>query len=54
MTRYQIVRKEPLRCQLDAFVDAVQNNKRPVVDGREGLEALKLALQIASNLKKEK
>jgi len=54
MTRFQIVRREPMRSELDAFIEAVQKGQRPVVDGRDGLEALKLALQIASYLKVEK
>ena len=54
MTRFQIVRKEPMRSQHEAFIEAVQKGQRPMVDGHDGLEALKLALQIASHLKPQK
>lgn len=54
MTRFQIVRKEPMRSQHDSFIKAVQKGQRPMVNGNDGLEALKLALQIASHLKPQK
>lgn len=54
MTRFQIVRREPMRSQHDSFIDAVQKEQRPMVNGQDGLEALKLALRIASYLKPEK
>ncbi|MCB0194938.1 MAG: Gfo/Idh/MocA family oxidoreductase [Anaerolineae bacterium] len=46
MTRFQINRREPLRSELESFIQAVQNNEKPLVDGHDGLEALRLALQI--------
>jgi predicted dehydrogenase len=39
--------KEPLREQLESFVDCVKNRTRPVVSGFEGKEALKVALKIS-------
>lgn len=39
---------EPLRHQLRAFLACVSRRERPEVDGREGLEALRLALRIRS------
>jgi predicted dehydrogenase len=46
MTRYQIVRKEPLRSELESFFDAIASKTKPVVDGPAGLAALELALRI--------
>ena len=50
MTRFQIIRREPLRNELEAFIQAVQTGQKPLVDGYDGLEALKLALQVAAHL----
>ena len=50
MTRFQIVRREPLRNELEAFIQAVQTGQKPLVDGHDGLEALKLAIQVAVHL----
>lgn len=46
MTRFQINRREPLRSELESFIDAVQTGKPAAVDGNAGLEALRLAQQI--------
>ncbi len=42
-TRYQIARYEPLKAELDNFVQAVQNDGAPLVSGEDGLRALGLA-----------
>lgn len=39
---------EPLRAQLDAFVDAVQNGKQPPVTAEDGLAAVELAKRIVA------
>jgi len=41
-----INKKEPLRCELEDFIDAVSNNKEPLVTGKEAYKALKIALKI--------
>jgi len=41
-----IEKEEPLKKELESFVDCVRDNKRPIVSGEEGMEALKLALKI--------
>jgi predicted dehydrogenase len=38
---------EPLRCELEAFVGAVRGEREMVVTGRDGREALAVALEIA-------
>jgi predicted dehydrogenase len=37
---------EPLRAELEAFVDSVRNRKPPLVGGTEGMKALTLAVQV--------
>ena len=39
--------QEPLKCELEDFVDAVVAGRRPLVPGEEGRRALALATQIA-------
>jgi UDP-N-acetylglucosamine 3-dehydrogenase len=49
MIRYQIQKKEPLRSELESFVDCVSRRSPVVVDGKDGLAALELALGIMRN-----
>jgi predicted dehydrogenase len=44
--RPTIERGEPLRCELEAFVEAVSDGTTPPVTGEDGLEALAVASQI--------
>ena len=44
----QIEHKEPLGEELSSFLDAVKNNKKPVITGEDGYNALKMV--IAANL----
>jgi UDP-N-acetylglucosamine 3-dehydrogenase len=46
MTRLAIARKEPLRAELEAFIQAVQGNPAASVSGEDGLRVLRLALQL--------
>lgn len=41
----QLEKKEPLKLELDHFLDCIQNNKQPLVDGYEGLKILEIALK---------
>jgi len=41
-------RKEPLRNEIEDFVDAVENNKNPLTTGKDGLMALKI-VEAATN-----
>jgi predicted dehydrogenase len=43
---------EPLRAELEHFVDAVRHRARPAVDSSDGLEALRLALDIGELIQK--
>ena len=40
----QIEHKEPLKEELSSFLDAVANNKQPVITGEDGLNALKMVI----------
>lgn len=46
MIKYQINKREPLVNELEAFVKCIRAGKKPVPDGRDGLEALKLIFRI--------
>ena len=41
-----IEKEQPLKQELEHFIDCVQKNKKPLVSGTEGREALKVALKI--------
>ena len=43
MVRYPLSRYEPLRAELEAFIEAIQKDEAMPVSGEDGLEALRLA-----------
>jgi predicted dehydrogenase len=43
-----VEKKEPLRAELESFLESVRTRSRPVVAGEDGLEAVKLAQRVAS------
>ncbi len=45
-----IDKAEPLRVELESFVECVRSRKRPLVSGEEGRDALKVASQIVERL----
>jgi predicted dehydrogenase len=45
-----VTKDEPLRLEIEAFLDAVQNRSRPVVSCEEGLRALEIALAILAKI----
>jgi len=45
-----IDKAEPLKVELESFIECVRTGKRPIVSGEEGLEALKVASQILRRL----
>lgn len=49
--RIEVDPVKPLDRELDAFVECVRSGRRPVVDGRVGLEALKVALEVQSRIR---
>lgn len=46
-----IVKQEPLRLEVEAFLEAVAHRTRPLVSGEEGLRALEVALAILDKIK---
>jgi predicted dehydrogenase len=44
------VKEEPLRLEVEAFLEAVSNRTRPLVPGEEGLRALEVALAILDKI----
>ena len=46
-----IKKEEPLKKELEAFVNCVRTGERPLVSGEEGRDALKIALQIEDAIK---
>jgi len=47
----QTTKDEPLRLEVEAFLDAVRTRTRPLVSGDEGLRALDVALAILAKIK---
>lgn len=45
-----IEKEEPLKKEIESFVECVRDNKQPVVSGVEGREALKVALDISQKI----
>jgi len=49
--RIQVEPVKPLDRELEAFVQCVRTSRPPLVDGRVGLEALKMALEVRSGIR---
>jgi predicted dehydrogenase len=49
MIRHIIAKKEPLRSEQEAFLDAIENNNQVPVTGEDGLRALELAKTIVKS-----
>lgn len=54
MTRFAIPRFEPLKAELQAFIQAVQGNELVPVTGEDGLAALKLSLALVQSGKEHR
>lgn len=52
--KIDITRQDSLKAELSHFIDCIKSNKSPLVSGKEGREALSLALRITAQIKKEK
>jgi len=49
MTRFELKRQEPLKAELQAFVEAVRADRPVPVSGEDGLEALRLSLALVES-----
>lgn len=48
----EVAAKEPLRAELDGFVDCVRTRRRPLVSGEEGMAALELAIRVGEAIQR--
>ncbi len=46
-----IEKKEPLKKELEHFIDCIQQDKNPIISGKEARDALKVALEITKKIK---
>jgi len=49
--KVKVVKEEPLKAELEAFLASVRDRSRPLVSGREGREALKIAMLVQQEIK---
>jgi predicted dehydrogenase len=49
--KVKIKKEEPLKAELESFVQVVRSGEKPIVSGREGREALKVALQVMEQIR---
>lgn len=47
--KYEIKRKEPLKAELESFVEAIRQDKPPAISGEEGLRAVFLAQKLVES-----
>jgi predicted dehydrogenase len=47
-----VEKKEPLRAELEAFLQCVADRSRPLVTGEDGLEAVELAMRVAEEIQR--
>lgn len=50
----ELQKKEPLRNEIEDFVKAIKNNKKPLVTGYDGMQALKIAVAATKSYKEQK
>jgi predicted dehydrogenase len=48
--RIKMKKEEPLKAELESFIQTVRSGEKPIVSGREGREALKVALQVMEQI----
>jgi len=49
MTRFPIKRQEPLKAELEAFINAIREGHKMPVTGQDGLEALRISLALVES-----
>lgn len=53
-TKIEIEKKEPLKTELNAFIECIQHDKEPLVTGKDGLDALFIAQKFLESAKTNK
>lgn len=48
----EVEKDEPLKLEINAFVECARHGRRPVVTGQEGAEAVRIALEITDQIEK--
>ena len=46
----EIKREEPLKLELEHFLDCIETNRKPLIDGNEGLKVLEIAMRAYERL----
>lgn len=54
ITNIRIQKKEPLKAEIESWVDCVKRDKKPLVSGEDGLRALELAQKLIESTVKER
>ena len=54
MTKIQIDKKEPLKQEIESFIDCIEQNKQPMITGEEGMNALLFAQKILESGKENR
>jgi len=49
--KVKVKKEEPLKAELEAFLESVATRQRPLVSGYEGREALRVAMQVQSEIR---
>ncbi len=49
--KVKVKKEEPLKAELEAFIQAARSGEKPIVSGHEGREALKVALQVMEQIR---
>jgi predicted dehydrogenase len=49
-----VAKDEPLRLEVDAFVECVERRSRPLVTGEDAMRALEVALSIQQQMEKHR
>jgi predicted dehydrogenase len=54
MEKIKINKKEPLKLELESFIDCIKEGAKPIVTGQDGIEALKIAEKFEQSAKENK
>lgn len=54
MVKFFVNKKEPLRAELEHFIGCVEHDKKPLIKGEDGLEALRIATLLIDSAKDNK